>query len=170
MTVEEYVASCKDSLLDNLFLSQKIEDLGKEANENLHTFHITNELAKNITLLQVKSIIEQAVSKFTDIVTKANDQMRAILYVWHDFQAGALRFSIITDRPGVKLPFSAQIVPAPLEEIISNWLKSDYLEGIPWVETTKAQVDILIEEMPVQELKYPKLSVHTTQLRPRIAQ
>ena len=72
MTAEEYVASCKDSLLDNLFLSQKTEDLGKEANENLHTFHITKELAKNITLFQVKSIIEHAVSKFTDIVTKNN--------------------------------------------------------------------------------------------------
>jgi|JI10StandDraft_1071094.scaffolds.fasta_scaffold295952_1 hypothetical protein len=170
MTAEEYVASCKDSLLDNLFLSQKTEDLGKEANENLHTFHITKELAKNITLFQVKSIIEHAVSKFTDIVTKNNDQMRAILYVWHDFQAGALRFSIVTDRPGVKLPFSAEILPAPLEEIISDWLKSDYLEGIPWVEFTKAQVDKLIDEMPVEERKYPKLSVHATQLTPRIVQ
>jgi hypothetical protein len=164
MTSKEYIAACADSLLDNVFLKSPNEFQGREATENLHTFNITNEIAKQISVGEIKGLIQQAKNKFAMIVKNHYPGLAAILYVWHDIQAGALRFSIVTHREGLKLPFSSRIIEASLEQIISDWLQSEYLEGMPVENFTKAEIDALLAKRDSQTFKYPELAVHSISL------
>ena len=53
------------------------------------------------------------------------------LYWWHDEQAGLLRFGLVS-APGA-LPFGCAVAPAAsLAAVVSEWLNSPTLHGIPW--------------------------------------
>lgn len=53
-----------------------------------------------------------------------------IFYVWFDEQAAQLQFNCISAEHKIP-PFNVKIKLVALDEIITNFLNSKYLEGIP---------------------------------------
>ncbi len=66
----------------------------------------------------------------------------ATFYLWHDEQAGQLRFSVARCLPD-SLPFGCAVAPADAaDEIIGNYLASSSVGGlIPWSELGEVGFD-----------------------------
>lgn len=73
-----------------------------------------------------------------------------LYYLWHDEQAGQLRFNFISSLHQ-KLPFSCAISLVEREaDIVTDFLSSPYLQQIPWTDFTAAsEVTIAVEDAPV---------------------
>ena len=84
-----------------------------------------------------------------------------VLYWWHDEPAGQLRFSLVSAVHG-RLPFRSRVMPAASFRLIAEeWLKSPYLDGIPWAELRPLAAG---EEEQDIELPPPSLRVWSSQL------
>ncbi len=108
------------------------EDIKAECLPNMWCFSVSPEQAGATTVQDVKDFISQ-------IVEARSSQLRAlehpagsmVFYCWHDFQAGQLRFSLVSASHG-HLPFGNKLQPVGgVERIIESWLTSPWLHGIP---------------------------------------
>lgn len=68
----------------------------------------------------------------------------ATFYLWHDEQAGQLRFSVARCLPD-SLPFGCTVVPTEVaNDIIGNYLASNRVDGrIPWSQLEPVGADDL---------------------------
>ncbi|WP_036043359.1 hypothetical protein [Leptospira alstonii] len=75
-----------------------------------------------------------------------------LFYVWFDEQAGQLRLNLISAEHNVP-PFGTEIKPIALDEIITDFLSSKYLEGIPLSEFSSGNFESEAKETPRLILK-----------------
>ncbi len=109
------------------------DNIGAEASGNLWTFSLSPE---QVTVVSVADVEEFAAGvaggRRTWLSAHRADPM--VLYRWHDEQTGQLRFSLVSASHG-RLPFTCEVVPAAsLAAVVSTWLGSRHLHGIPWSE------------------------------------
>ncbi|NER17539.1 hypothetical protein GWK10_09980 [Spongiivirga citrea] len=65
-----------------------------------------------------------------------------IFYLWFDEQAGQIRFNLINENHS-KLPFTSKVEFAENQKIIiSDFLESEYLNGIPFSELDEKNLTI----------------------------
>jgi hypothetical protein len=109
-------------------------DIAAEAHGNQWSFSISAETAAAMTVADVETFAAGVAEARRDWLA-ARRAGPMVLYWWHDRQAGQLRLSLVSAAHG-RLPFGACVTPAAsLRVIAEEWLKSPYLEGIPWAET-----------------------------------
>ncbi|MCB0752471.1 MAG: hypothetical protein KDC52_13445 [Ignavibacteriae bacterium] len=75
-----------------------------------------------------------------------------LFYVWFDEQASQLRLNLISAEHTIP-PFGAEVKHAPLQEIISDFLTSEHLEGIPLTESSQNESDFINTESSKYILK-----------------
>ena len=108
-------------------------DIVVEANGNQWSFSITAEIAAAASVADVEAFAA-AVADARSAWLLARGAGPMMLYWWHDKQAGQLRFSLVSAVHG-RLPFRSRVMPAASFRLIAEeWLKSPYLDGIPWAE------------------------------------
>lgn len=132
-------------------------DINAEAQENLRWFSLSAELAAVVTAADVEAFA----SKVADARRRWLSLHQAtpmVLYWWHDRQAGQLRFSLVSAVHG-RLPFGAHVILAiNLRTIAEEWLKSPYLDGIPWAELrspASREDETAAPNLPVWSLRLP---------------
>jgi hypothetical protein len=135
-------------------------DIVAEANGNQWSFSITSEIAAAASVADVEAFAA-AVADARSAWLLARGAGPMVLYWWHDKQAGQLRFSLVSAVHG-RLPFGSRVIPAASFRLIAEeWLKSPYLDGIPWAELRPLAAG---EEEQDAEPAPPSLRVWSSQL------
>ena len=109
------------------------DDIDAEARGNLWSFALSPEQAAAVAVADVEAYAA-GVAEGRQAWLAARGAGPMVLYWWHDAQAGQLRFSLVSAAHG-RLPFGCAVVPADsLAAVVSDWLGSPALHGIPWGE------------------------------------
>jgi hypothetical protein len=109
-------------------------NIAAEARGNQWSFSITLEMAAAVSITDVEAFAA-GVADARRAWLSVRGAGPMVLYWWHDEQAGQLRFSLVSAAHG-RLPFGCCVIPAQSFRVIAEeWLKSPYLDGIPWAET-----------------------------------
>ena len=105
------------------------DEIREEAIGNLRYFSVTREEAAAVTLDDIDAFAAKVVDACRAQLL-AQDAPPMVIYWWHDFQAGHLRFSMVSAAHG-RLPFGCRVIPAAgIRQIAEEWLSSPWLHGI----------------------------------------
>ncbi len=125
----EYFRDLDKLITESIFVGNGIIDFESERRENMLTISISFEIAKECKvsdfLVFFKKLVENRKKQLEPYFNR-----RMIFYVWFDEQAAQLRFNCISAEHKIP-PFDAEIQLVALDEIITDFLNSKYLEGIP---------------------------------------
>jgi hypothetical protein len=114
-------------------------DINAEAQANLWSFSLSPEQAAAVSVDDVVRFVDQVVEARRGWLRDKGAAM--VNYWWHDAQAGQLRFSLVS-AGHQRLPFGVEVVQVPdVRQIISDWLASPYLHGIPFANLDSEQTD-----------------------------
>lgn len=118
------------------------EDIREECLTNLWAFSLSREQAGGVTVQGVKDFILEVVrarsARMADLHRPPGSM---VFYCWHDFQAGQLRFSMVSASHGF-LPFGNPLQKVEdVELIIRFWLESPWLHGILLEDLTCVPMD-----------------------------
>ena len=109
-------------------------NIAAEAHGNQRWFSISAEMAAIVSIAELETFAAGVADARKAWLLARGGASPMVLYWWHDRQAGQLRFSLVSAAHG-RLPFECCVVPAPsFRAIAEDWLKSPYLDGIPWAE------------------------------------
>lgn len=154
---EDYETFFKEDLL----ITGLPEDLDNEIIQNMGCLGLSMDYSEGVTVQNYLDFFRELNIihlRQLNVLAAKKQQVRGMLfYVWSDEQAGQLRFNYISDCH-TNLPFGAEINLSELETVIAGFLKSHYLNGIPFSELvevipTKAAFEHEFIEMPSPPLK-----------------
>jgi hypothetical protein len=132
MDKEEFFQDLEEIVVDPMFIGDSEDAIDQEIANNTWSISVSNEL---VTQLSVKDFIVffgEVISNRRKQINFCNKDM--LFYVWFDWQAAQLRFSLISDYHS-KLPFSCEIETiVNLEPIIEEFLSFSYHDGLPTEE------------------------------------
>jgi hypothetical protein len=130
---------------------------GSGAIKNMRMLKLSSEEANQVGSNDICERLGRAVETLgADPQVLASTPVTA--YVWHDEQAGQLRFSVARCTPQ-NLPFSTEIQHVSrVEDIVEQFLRSPYLDGVPSSELQ----EVAFDEIGVETVR--KLAVWTKQL------
>lgn len=127
-TIEENI------LKDELFLTESTDMLQEEIQENLWSFSLTENLAKQITASDFSELLDKIKENAQKQLDRHDGPLELIYYLWHDQQSGQLRLNFINSNHH-NLPFGCALTIVESEtEIIHDFLNSKYLEGVSFSE------------------------------------
>lgn len=165
MSKKEFMEELKEIIEDPMFIGNSIEDLDKETAENTWSVSMGQELANAFTM-------EELVSFFTQVQTNRKEQIvqtsnhSMIFYVWFDWQAAQLKFSLISDFHE-KLPFGGNYKTIErIEPIIAEFLQFQFHDGFPVAEIDDEIFNEIEEEEKVNESFHVFASVLSTDRGP----
>ena len=105
------------------------DDVRSECWPNLRYFELSREEAAVVTVDDIDAFAAR-VNEARRARLIAMKAAPMLLYWWHDFQAGHLRFSMVSATHG-RPPFECDVVPVDgIREIAHQWLTSPWLHGI----------------------------------------
>lgn len=117
------------------------DDMMDEANHNMHRLFLSTEDAKAISVADIC----KAFNIYSDIMKSKlvdNRFCNLLLYVWHDEMSGSLCISCISNSHLPAMPFACRVnTNVSLDEIVTSFLNSKYLDGIPTNELQTIQHD-----------------------------
>jgi len=110
------------------------------AEENLRALSLSREEAAKVQSQDICKRIQPIVESL-----KCDPRVLAVkpvtAYLWHDGQAGQLRFSVARCTPQ-DLPFSSPIrLARNMIDVVKGFLESPHLDGIPWSELQEVDLD-----------------------------
>ncbi|MFZ4739640.1 MAG: hypothetical protein ACOYLE_00570 [Bacteroidales bacterium] len=134
-----------------LFLTDKIDLIDYEIYQNSISIGLTSEQAKNTSSHDILMFLSKVKLNRQKQLIQSDLKIDLIYYLWLDEMAGQLCFNFINSHHS-KLPFGCELNFVDSErDIIDSFLKSSYLDGIPFEELKYSeQVNELIE--PVYRL------------------
>jgi len=86
-----------------------------QADENLHSYSLTNQDRENVTTAEIVDFIESHCDIASGLVLED-----ATFYAWVDELAGQIRFSIVSGHDAV-LPFGCAIQPVDLATVAEQY-------------------------------------------------
>lgn len=128
----EYFRDLDKLITEPIFVGNGIVDFESERRENMLTISISFEIAKECKVSDFLVFFERLIENRKKQLELYFDR-RMIFYVWFDEQAAQLRFNCISIEHKIP-PFDVEIKLVELDEIITDFLNSKYLEGIPLKE------------------------------------
>lgn len=128
----EYLRDLDKFIIEPIFVGNGISDFEREISENMLAISISFEIAKECKVTDFLDFFERLIQNRRKQLEAYPDR-RMLFYVWFDEQAAQLRLSLISAEHKVP-PFGAEIRLAALDEIITDFLRSKYLAGIPLSE------------------------------------
>jgi dynactin complex subunit len=131
MTKAEFFKNLKEIVTDNIYLTENIDELNKEIENNHWSIGIDSYTAKNVKNEDLKVFLRKVVKNRIAQLDNSDKNMDLIFYSWFDEQAGNLNLNFI-NAVHEKLPFKAELeFVDSIDAIINDFLNSGYLDGIP---------------------------------------
>lgn len=160
----EYLQDLQEVVDDPMFIGSSQEDLMREIETNMWRLSCSRAIAEQLT-------VEDLEAFFDDVVESRRAQLRAselehgmLFYVWFDEQAGQLRFNLISDVHS-ELPFRCQTRRvSELGKVISQFLESRWLDGIPFEELERIEGFPDVEGLVESNVSETILDVFVTNL------
>ena len=134
ITKAQFFDDLSNQLSDPIYLTEKTNELSEEIKHNCWGFAAPPEIADQITTSDVLEFIQLVKENYKKQLALSPLNIDLVFYLWFDEMAGHLCFNFINSNHE-KLPFGCKLRSAnSAEAIISAYLQSNYLEGIPWSE------------------------------------
>ena len=160
MTKKEFFEKINEIKSDKIYLTENLNELNKEIEINHWSIGVDSETAKKINNNDLEDFLRKVVQNRISQLDKSDKNMGLIFYSWFDEQAGNLNFNFINSGHE-NLPFGAELeFVDSLDTIISDFLNSRYLDGIPWEELEDVTGDSDVNEETDFKLKVYKLKVY----------
>ncbi|KRE50589.1 hypothetical protein [Paenibacillus sp. Soil522] len=136
MNKEEFLKELDEIVEDKMFIGNGIEDLEEEISQNTWSISMSQQLANEFTVIEMRNFFCKVISNRGEQIGKSNCKNGMIFYVWFDWLSGRLRFNLITDIH-TKLPFKCKIERLEnIDSVINEFLTYPYHDGIPFEEAT----------------------------------
>jgi len=122
-----------------LHIGRSASDLLREARGNLRVFSTSQAEAATLQLQDVIQALHNIITAHAQqLLEQYGNTHPMVFYCWMDEQAGQLRFSLVSAFHQ-KLPFSCTVkIVEQLADVVSAFLHSLYLDGVPLVEVVEA--------------------------------
>lgn len=140
----DFFNDLSNQISEPLYLTDKTDDVNQEINHNHWILSAPVDILSQTTTIDLLEFIQKVKDNYKNQLDKSQLDIDLIFYLWFDEMAGQLRFNFINSNHD-KLPFSCKLkyTNSP-EEIVDHFLKSKYLEELPWSELepieTKEQI------------------------------
>ena len=122
MTKQEFFKTIEDIKSDKLLITDSVDNLNEEIQNNCWSISINDELSKEISVDELANFLKEVKKDRQEQLRHSNSKAGLVYYVWVDGQAGQLRFNFINSNHG-KLPFGSQLTFATIEkEILTDYL------------------------------------------------
>lgn len=143
MTKEEYFQDLAEVITDKIYLTESLSELDKEIRENMWALNIDSDMAEKVTVSDYSQFIDDVKLNRQLQLQQSNLNLDKLLfYLWHDEQAGQLRFNIIHAHH-MKLPFHVVLETVDSQdEIIKAFLAP--LDSIAVSHTLKIYTEEII--------------------------
>lgn len=156
MTKAEFFKNIKEIVTDKIYLTENLDELNKEIENNHWSIDIDSDTAKNIKNEELKVFLSKVVKNRIVQLDNSDKNIDLIFYSWFDGQAGNLNLNFINAGHEI-LPFRAEFeFVNSIDAIISDFLGSRNLDGIPWDELEDASGDSDVNDETGFKLKVYK--------------
>jgi hypothetical protein len=117
-----------------LYLTEKTDEINEEINHNYWSLSAPTDIISQTTTTDFLEFIQKVKDNYKNQLDKSHLDIDLIFYLWFEEMSGQLSFNFINSNHD-KLPFGCKLkhINRP-EDIIEQYLKSKYHEGIPWSE------------------------------------
>jgi len=160
MTKKEFIESLEDIVIDEMFITTKTDLLDKEVSSNMWRISTDDDVASQLNTYDLLNVIKRIKTNRHEQLSKSEEEVDLIFYMWHDGQASQLRFNLINSNHK-QLPFGAKINLVDSEALILNeFLKDDYHDEIPFSELKEIKSSENGEFPPDEETKSFVLNVY----------
>lgn len=124
-----------NSAQGTIYITDKTDELEKEVASNLRLISVPKEIIPHTTKKDFLLLFDEVKRNLKEQLENCDIDIDLIFYLWHDEQAGQLRFNVINSNHK-SLPFACAIqLTSVLEEIVDSFINSDNTDGaIPWDE------------------------------------
>ena len=130
----EFLESINEIISDRLYLTDNLDELKKEIENNHWSIGIDFDTLKNIKKDDLRNFLKKTVNNRITQLDKSELNIDLIFYSWFDEKTGNLNLNFINSRHE-NLPFTAELeFVDSIDTIINSFLNSKYLDGIPWNE------------------------------------
>ncbi|HQQ13274.1 MAG TPA: hypothetical protein PK855_08920 [Bacteroidales bacterium] len=142
-----------NQISESLYLTDKTDGINEEINSNNWILAAPKEIISQSTTIDFLEFILKVKHNYKNQLNKSTLDIDLLFYMWFDEMAGQLRFNLINSNHD-KLPFGCKInhTDRP-EEIIDEYLKSNYHDGIPWNEFESDETPEQIMESDSEEVE-----------------
>jgi len=142
---EAYFQDLESIVTDSVYLTASPDELAKEIAENMWTLSVSEELAGAIAPEEVQAFLRRVKQNRRVQLAQRGQPGGLRYYLWHDLQAGQLRFNFISVRHEA-LPFRASITTCVDEAaIIRAWLQASSNLGAPHLDSADYRVQVYEE-------------------------
>jgi hypothetical protein len=142
---EAYFQDLESIVTDQVYLSASRDELEKETAENMWTIGVSVELAGVIAPEEVQAFLQRVKRNRREQLAQCGQPGGLRYYLWHDPQAGQLRFNFISVLHEA-LPFSAPVTACAHEtSIIRAWLQVSEGMGSPLMDSVDHRVQVYEE-------------------------
>lgn len=116
------------------YLTDKTDEVNEEIKHNHWVLTAPSDIVAQTTTADFLEFIQRVKGNYKIQLDKSSLDIDLIFYLWFDEIAGQLSFNFINSNHD-KLPFGCKLKHTDKpEEIVDQFLKSKYHEGIPWNE------------------------------------
>lgn len=130
MNKQEFLKDLNEIIEDEIFIGSTIEDLNHEISQNHWSFSMSQELANDFTVEELKDFFIKVIDNRTNQIANSKSNHGMFFYFWFDWQSSRLRLNLISDFHE-RLPFGREYnVFNYLEPIIEEYLNYSYHDGI----------------------------------------
>lgn len=140
----DFFSDLSNQISEPLYLTDKTSEVNEEINYNHWILSASADIISQTTTIDFLEFIQKVKDNYKNQLDKSQLDIDLIFYLWFDEMAGQLHFNFINSNHD-KLPFGCKLkyTDRP-EEIVDQYLKSKYHEGIPWneLETIETQEQI----------------------------
>jgi len=141
MTKEEYIISLEEIVRGELFLTNDVELQDKEISNNCWSISASQEIVDQLFLEDLEILFSRVKTNRLKQLNQSELDVGLIFYMWYDEQASQIRFNLINSNHK-NLPFGVTVkLVKTQKEIIQDYLKSKYHDGIPLSELEEIKVD-----------------------------
>ena len=144
MTVNktDFFNDLSSQISEPIYLTDKTDEVNEEIMHNHWELTVPTDIASQMTTTDFLEFIQIVKVNYKSQLDQSKIEADLIFYMWFDEMAGLLHFNFINSNHD-RLPFSCKLnyIDRP-EEIVSQFLKSKYLDGIPWSELETVETPV----------------------------
>ncbi|NVO32081.1 MULTISPECIES: hypothetical protein [Hymenobacter] len=142
---EAYFQDLESIVTDQVYLAASRDELENEIAENMWTIGVSEELAGAIAPAEVQAFLQRVKCNRRTQLAQRGQPGGLRYYLWHDPQAGQLRFNFISVLHEA-LPFRAPVNACADEAaIIRAWLQDSGGVGAPLLDSADYRVQVYEE-------------------------
>ncbi len=147
----DFFNDLSNQISEPLYLTDKTDEINEEINNNHWILSVPADIIFQATTTDFLEFIQKVKDYYKNQLENSQLDIDLIFYMWFDEMAGQLRFNFINSNHD-NLPFDCKLkhIDRP-EEIIDQYLKSKYHEGIPWNELETIETPELVAESDRRE-------------------